>query len=75
MATVQTEIPQQEPQQLDWNKLAHELNVNSPGEAAQRAYEIAAYVAHVEKSRDQKLMLKDGSKFFTLKLGSSEGRF
>jgi hypothetical protein len=70
MATVQTEIPQQEPQQLDWKKLAHELNLNSPEEAAQRAYEIAAYVAEVEKDKNQKLMLKEGSKYFALSLNS-----
>jgi hypothetical protein len=54
--------------QLDWHKLARDLNLNSAQEAIQRAYEIAAYVAEVERSRDQKLLLKEGRKFYTLTL-------
>jgi hypothetical protein len=73
MATAQPEIQQAdfEPsgsQQLDWEKLARELNLGTAQEAAQRAYEIAAYIAEVERSKDQKLLLKDGSKFYTLTL-------
>jgi hypothetical protein len=70
MATVQPEIPQAGPQQLDWNKLARELNLNSAEEAAKRAYEIAAYIAEVEKDRNQRLMVKEGSKYFALSLNS-----
>jgi hypothetical protein len=59
MATAQT---------LDWERLAKELNVDTPEEAERRAFEIAAYVARIEKSEKQKLMLKDGANYFELTL-------
>jgi hypothetical protein len=68
--TALPEIPQPEPRQLDWDKLARELNVDSPYAALQRAYQIAAYVAKVERSRDQKLLLKERGKYFELSLKS-----
>ena len=61
MATVQS---------LDWERLAKELDLKTPEEAEIRAFEIAAYVARVEKNRRQKLMLKDGGNYFELTLNA-----
>jgi hypothetical protein len=55
-------------QALDWEQLARELNLSSPEEAERRAFEIAAYVARIEKSDKKKLMLKDGGNYFELTL-------
>lgn len=55
-------------QTLDWERLARELNLDSPEEAERRAFEIAAYVAKIEKSGNEKLMLKDGGSYFELTL-------
>jgi hypothetical protein len=55
-------------QALDWERLAKELNLDTPEEAERRAFEIAAYVAKVAKNQQQKLMLKDGGKYFDLTL-------
>jgi len=57
-------------QTLDWERLAKELNLNTPEEAERRAFEIAAYVARIEKSDNKKLMLKDGANYFELTLKS-----
>ena len=56
--------------QPDWEQLAEELNVKSPDEAMKLAFQIATYVAEVQKSGDKELMVKEGSKYFNLKLGS-----
>jgi hypothetical protein len=56
--------------QLDWEKLARDLNLNSAQDAARRAYQIAAYVAKVERNSDQKLLLKERGKFFEISLKS-----
>jgi len=55
-------------QGLDWEQLAKELNLSGPEEAERRAFEIAAYVARIEKSTNKKLMLKDGGNYFELTL-------
>ena len=65
MATTQTDVSQP-----DWNRLAEDLNVNGPDEAKKLAFQIAAYVAGVQRSGNQELMVKEGSKYFTLNLGS-----
>jgi hypothetical protein len=70
MAAAQPEIQQASPADLDWTRLAQDLNVESPQVAMRRAYEIAAYIAEVERSRDQKLLLKEGSKLYELTLAS-----
>jgi hypothetical protein len=56
--------------QPDWDQLAADLNVSGPDEAQKLAFKIAAYVAEVQKSGDKELMLKEGGKYFNLKLGS-----
>lgn len=56
--------------QLDWDKLARDLNLNSAQDAARRAYQIAAYVAKVERNSEQKLLLKERGKFFEISLKS-----
>ncbi len=65
MATTQPDVSQP-----DWNTLAHDLNVDGPDEAQKLAFQIAAYVARVQRSTDQELMVKEGGKYFNLKLGS-----
>jgi hypothetical protein len=69
MATAQPNISHP-----DWNHLAEELNVNGPDEAMKLAYEIAAYVAEVERSSSHRLLLKEGGKYFNLRLGSIKRR-
>jgi hypothetical protein len=73
MATTQSAIPtpQIDVNELDWNDLAQELKLKSPEEAMLRAFEIARFVAEVEKDQDQKLMLKERGKYFNLTLLSS----
>ncbi len=56
--------------QSDWNSLAKDLNVSGPGGAQKLAFQIAAYVARVQRSSNKEPMVKEDSKYFTLKLGS-----
>jgi len=52
----------------DWDALAKSLDLDSPEAAQSRAFEIAQFVARVEKDKNSKLILKTGSKSLELTL-------
>ena len=52
----------------DWDALAKSLDLDSPEEAQSRAFEIAQFVARVERDKNSKLILKTGSKSLELTL-------
>jgi len=52
----------------DWDALAKSLNLASAEEAERRAFEIAEFVARVEKDDDKKLVLKSGGHYMELSL-------
>ena len=60
--------PAQASAKPDWETLARALNVGSPEEAEQKAFEIADFVARVENDKDSKLILKKGGKSLELTL-------
>jgi hypothetical protein len=53
---------------LDWDELAKTLNVSTPAEAQQRAFEIANFVGGVENDQNSELILKKGGMQVALKL-------
>lgn len=66
MADVQTA-----PEQLNWQELAQKMGVGTPEEAVELAYKIAKYVAEVERDENEKLMLKQGHRYYDLSLTPS----
>ncbi len=63
---VQTNVPAVSSQ--DWEDLKQSLGANSVEETQRRAFEIAKFVADVEKDKDSELILKTGDKKIALKL-------
>jgi hypothetical protein len=53
---------------LNWDELAKALNIGSAEEAKVRAYQIAEFVARVEKDSNSKLILKTGNEQLALTL-------
>jgi hypothetical protein len=52
----------------NWDELAKTLNVGTPQEAQQRAWEIANFVGGVENDQNSELILKRGDMQVALKL-------
>jgi hypothetical protein len=60
--------PSHVPASLDWEQLQRDLGTSSIEETQKRAYEIAKFVADVEKDADSELILRQGDKKLLLTL-------
>jgi hypothetical protein len=56
------------PSKPDWETLARSMNLDSAEAAEKKAFEIANFIARVEKDKNKKLVLKTGSEYLELTL-------
>ena len=63
-----SEIQPENATQPDWAQLAAKLGVQTEEEAKAKAFEIASYIAEVDRSKTQTLLVKKGDKFEKLTL-------